>query len=160
VVGVLLLLFAAATARLLVFPPRDAPSRADAIVVLGGHGHRVAAGLRLAREGWAPILLVSTPGQGCPKPIAGVQVICFQPNPYTTQGEARFSAATAQRLGWRHIIVVSSTEQSVRTRLRFGRCTDIDVSYTTSGTALVRWPYVIAYEWAALVKALTLQRSC
>jgi uncharacterized SAM-binding protein YcdF (DUF218 family) len=157
---IILLLFAVATVRLFVLPARDSPTHADAIVVLGGTGDRVGAGVKLAREGLASNLIVSLPGQSCPAPIPGVQIRCFEPDPSTTQGEARYTAGMGRQQGWRHIIVVSTVDQNTRARLRFQRCTDIDVTYVTVARPALQWPYAIAYQWAALVKAFTLQRGC
>jgi hypothetical protein len=53
---------------LFVFPPTDEPGRADAVVVFaGGDGERQEAGVRLARQGVAPVLVISDgglPGSG------------------------------------------------------------------------------------------------
>lgn len=157
---VLVLLFAAATVRLFVLPARNAPRHVDAIVVLGGSGARVATGVKLAREGYAPNLVVSTPGGGCPSPIPGVKLTCFQPNPSTTQGEARYASEAARKNGWKSLIVITTTPQTTRARIRFKRCTNIDIAYVTANQPARLWPYSIAYEWAALGKALVLQRSC
>jgi uncharacterized SAM-binding protein YcdF (DUF218 family) len=158
----LLLIFAAASVRLFVLPAKDSPRRADAIVVLGGDGDRLGAGLELAHQGLAQTLLVSVAGsaKGCPPAIPRVRVICFRPRPATTQGEARYAAAAARQFGWKHLVVISSIEQATRARLRFKRCTNIDIAYITTPTPAVQRPYRIAYEWAALVKVLLFRRSC
>jgi uncharacterized SAM-binding protein YcdF (DUF218 family) len=165
--GVVLVGLAAATARLFVFPRADQPQAADAIVVLGGPGPRLAKGIALARAGYAPLLVVSMgrpPGNdACQRlsPAASVQVVCFRPSPFTTQGEARFVRQLAAERHLRTVIVVPGTAQTTRARLRFSRC--------YSGAVLVdpvapggffSCAYSVVYEWGALIKALTTQRSC
>jgi uncharacterized SAM-binding protein YcdF (DUF218 family) len=155
-----LALLVAASVRLFLMPARDSPRHADAIFVLGGSGKRLQAGVALARKGFASTLVVSTPGQGCPAPIPGVRLTCFVPHPYTTQGEARYLAALARENGWEHVIAITTTEQATRARLRIKRCTDVDVAYVTTPEFVGDVPYALAYEWAALAKALVLQRNC
>ncbi len=73
-----LVVFCAATARLFVWPASGMPARVSAIVMLAGPGDRLQAALRLAREGRAPFLLVSTGNQGyggpCPPPPPHVRL--------------------------------------------------------------------------------------
>jgi uncharacterized SAM-binding protein YcdF (DUF218 family) len=157
---VALLIFAGATIRLFLLPARDDPRHVDAIVVLGGSGNRVATGEKLVREGYSSTLLLSLGSvDDCPA-IAHVRVLCFRPEPYTTQGEARYLNTAARKYDWKHVLVVSTTEQDTRARLRIKRCTKIDVAYVTTPESIGRLPYVIAYEWAALFKALIVQRQC
>jgi uncharacterized SAM-binding protein YcdF (DUF218 family) len=157
---VFVVLFTAATVRLFMLPARNSPRHVDAIVVLGGAGSRVQTGVRLAREGYAPNLVVSTPGGGCPDPIPNVRLTCFRPDPSTTQGEARYASEAARKNGWKSLLVVTTTPQTTRARIRFKRCTDVAIAYVTAKQPATQWPYSIAYEWAALAKALVLQRTC
>ena len=48
----------------------------------------------------------------------------------------------------------------MRARPRVGRCFAGPVYVLTTPIALPSWPYQIAYEWAALAEALTVQRTC
>jgi len=155
-----LMLLALASIRLFVLPARDAPRSADAVVVLGGAGNRLGTGVRLVREGYAPILVDSDKNPNCLVPRPRFRVICFSPQPATTQGEARRVAQLARQYRWRHLIVVTSTDQTTRARLRFERCTSVNIRYVTTPIRKRQWPYHIAYEWGALGKALLLQRSC
>jgi hypothetical protein len=149
-----------ASLPLFVFPARDLPSHADAIVVLSGDTRRLTLGRKLAVAGYASTLLVSTPSGICPPPIPRVRVLCFQPHPVTTQGEARYTAMAARKYGWKKLIVVSSTNQTTRARIRFKRCTDLEIRYVPAGVPVRQLPYRIAYEWGALAKALIFQRGC
>jgi len=47
-----------------------------------------------------------------------------------------------------------------RARLRVERCFAGPVYVMTAPLSPSAWPYQIAYEWGALVKALIFQRSC
>jgi hypothetical protein len=102
-----LVLFVAVTARLFVFPARGMPAHVDAVVMLDGSGDagRVAAALRLAKERRAPALLISrgrfeSAYSRCPPPMRHVKVICFNPSPATTQGEAEFVGRLARQHRW------------------------------------------------------------
>lgn len=155
------------TLRLFVFPALDSPSKADAIVALGGVDGGLDRALTLSRAGYAPTLVVSvsvsTPDSWCPSAAeagAGVRVICFRPEPFTTQGEGREIRLLAGRDGWRKVIVVARRTQATRARLRVDRCFHGDVQLEAPSMPARSLPYNIAYEWGALVKALVLQRSC
>jgi hypothetical protein len=157
----LLLSFGLATVPLFLMPARNRPRHVDAIIVLGGAGSRVHEGLKLAREGYATTLLLSRDSPAyCSWSLPNVQVQCFRPEPFTTQGEARYIAATVKLHGWKSVIVVTTPGQTTRARLRIKRCTGVDVAYVTTPLAVSAWPRAIAYEWAALAKALVFQRSC
>jgi uncharacterized SAM-binding protein YcdF (DUF218 family) len=164
---VLLVVFCAATGRLFIWPAQGMPPRVDAIVVLGGPGNRLGTGLRLARQGRAPVLIVSAglpipvlPASVCGPHAQPVKVICFNPDPGTTQGEAEFVGRLAKRYGWRSVALVTTPDQDTRARIRFGRCLAGHIYVVTTSLPASRWPYEIGYQWAALVKAVIFQRSC
>jgi hypothetical protein len=150
------------SAVLFVWPRTDTPRKSDAIVVLGGADARVAKGLKLATEGYAPTLLISTPyPSACRYDVPGVSVICFAPSPETTHGEARYVARLAAARDWHQIIVVSGTAQALRARLRFDRCYSGTALFDPAAPSSVgAWVHDVAYEWGALAKALTIQRGC
>jgi uncharacterized SAM-binding protein YcdF (DUF218 family) len=161
---VVLVLFAGASARLFVWPAQGMPGRVSAIVMLAGPGDRLPEAVRLARAGRAPMLVVSRGHEGyggpCPGKINGVRLICFEPNPWTTQGEAEVISRLAGRYHWRSVVLVTSRFQDTRARLRVGRCFAGKVYVATVSMPLADWPYQIAYEWAALIKALVAERAC
>lgn len=155
--------FTAGSVRLFLYPTLDRPDRVDAIVALGGVPGGLARALALSRAGYASTLVVSTPGNGCPPGAqagAGVRVICFWPQPVTTQGEGREVRLLAARDGWRKVIVVARRTQATRARLRVDRCFPGDVLLAAPSMPARDLPYNLAYEWGALVKALLLQRTC
>lgn len=155
------------TGPLFVWPPgQGMPARVDAIVVLGGQGNRLGKGLELARQGRAPVLVIS---RGLPHPVPGsvcrprshaVTVICFWPRPRTTQGEAEFVSRLARQYHWRSVVLVVTPDQVIRARIRFERCYAGRVYVVTTPLPVLEWPYQIAYQWAAMFKEEVLQRSC
>jgi uncharacterized SAM-binding protein YcdF (DUF218 family) len=160
----LVLVFGVVTARLLIWPARGMPARVDAIVMLAGPGDRLDLAQQLARQQRAPVLVVSRGWQGyggpCPPKTAGVRLICFDPNPGNTRGEAEFASRLAEQNGWRSIVLVTTPAQDTRARILMGRCYGGSISVVTASMPWDDWPYQIAYGWGALVKALVLHRAC
>jgi uncharacterized SAM-binding protein YcdF (DUF218 family) len=152
------------TARLFVWPAEGMPARVSAIVMLAGPGDRLPVALQLAREHRAPMLVVSRGWQGyggpCPRPVPAVQLICFDPNPGNTRGEAEFAGQLAKRYHWRSVVLITTGTQDTRARIIMGRCFDGSIYVVTASLPGSAWPYQIAYGWGALLKALVLQRNC
>ena len=165
VVGVLVVVFLAATARLFVWSPIDAPVRVDAVVALGGDpGHlRADKAIALARAGYAPVAVISLGGNPpvpCPRAVPKVHVLCFRADPLDTRGEAeRVSMIVAQH-HWHSIIVVSERSQATRARMLFKRCTSVQLRMVPVNDPLPHLPYDVLYEWAAMAKALVVHRAC
>jgi uncharacterized SAM-binding protein YcdF (DUF218 family) len=148
--------------------------QADAIIVLGGeHDGREDYGLSLAREGWAPTVVISNPYDDwdpvmkrvC-RPAADVEVICARPDPLTTRGEAVLMQRLALERNWSRIIVVSWRYHLPRARLVFEQCFSDRPGSTVMVSvprryrySLFRWEFVFAYQWAGLAKALA-QGEC
>ena len=160
-------LFCAVTGRLFIWPTTGMPARVDAIAVLGGPQaqQRLDLGLRLAEQGRARYVLVSegwinpTPGL-CQAPHAGFTVICWNPVPGTTQGEAEFVGRIAAQRGWRTVVVVTTPDQAWRAQLRVSRCYPGQVYSMTTPLPLNQWPYQLAYQWGSAFRAEVLQRGC
>jgi hypothetical protein len=154
----------ALTARLFVWPEQSMPARVSAIVMLDSPGNTVSDALRVAHQHRAPFLVISlgTPlsGYRCPAPLPRVKLICFNPKPATTQGEAEFVGRLARNYHWQSIAVVTITPQASRARLRVERCFAGPVYVVATPITLTSWPYQLAYEWGAMIKALVLQRRC
>jgi hypothetical protein len=156
----------AATARLFIWPDRGMPTRVSAIVMLNGTGDRLDTALGLAWQHRAEFVVVSrgspTFGHGgdCAPPIPGVKVICFDPSPATTRGEAEFAGRLASEYHWQSVVLITTTQQDSRARLRVGRCFAGPIYVVTTPLPPSSWPFEIAYEWAATVKALIFQRGC
>jgi hypothetical protein len=161
---ILFAVFVLVTARLLVWPAQGMPARVDAIVMLAGPGDRLAVATQLAREERAPVLVVSRGWEGyggpCPPKTPGVKLICFDPNPGDTRGEAEFAGQLAEKYGWHSVVLVTSPTQDTRARILMRRCFGGSIYVVTASLPWDAWPYQIAYGWGALAKALILQRAC
>lgn len=159
-----LLAFGGVTARLFVWPTQGMPSHVSAIVMLAGPGDRLDKALQLASARRAPMLVVSRGhlgyGSVCPRDPPGVMLICFEPVPASTRGEAEFVGHLAKRYHWRSIVLVASRAQDTRARIRVGRCFSGQIYVVAVQQPWYEWPYQIAYEWAAVFKALVIQRAC
>jgi hypothetical protein len=156
--------FSVITARLFVWPAQGMPTRVDAIVMLAGPGNRLPVAMQLAREHRAPMLVVSRGWQGyggpCPSPIPGVKLVCFNPDPGTTRGEAEALGRLAKQFRWRSIVLVTTRTQDTRARIIVERCFNGSTYVVTAPLPLGSWPYELAYQWGALAKALVVYRAC
>jgi uncharacterized SAM-binding protein YcdF (DUF218 family) len=159
-----MVLVSIATARLFMWPPTDRPQRVDAIVSFDGPGElaREHQAIALAEAGYAPVLVVS---QGyyrsapCPS-VPRIAVVCFEPNPARTVGEAEWVARYARQHGWHSLMIVPSRPQALRAGLLMRRCFSGRVLVTPAKIPASRISYQIIYEWGALAKALLLDRHC
>ena len=163
-VTALVVVLVVATALLFVWPAQGMPSRVDAIVMLAGPGERLAPAMQLAREHRAPVFVVSRGQHGyagpCPPATPDVKLICFEPDPGDTRGEAEFVGRLARKYGWRSIVLVTAREQDTRARIITRRCFGGQIYVIAGSLPLGSWPYQIAYEWGALFKALVVHRAC
>ena len=160
----LVILWAAFNSLFVWFPQTDSPARADVVVVLGGNNiqARLDEGSALVEQGFAPLLYTdafSYPAHLCQGPAH--RTMCFEPTPFTTQGEARNVAQRAKARGWTTVLLVVSEDQATRARVRFRRCYHLGLRLVTvpSGNLEARL-HATLYEDGALIKAETLQRGC
>jgi uncharacterized SAM-binding protein YcdF (DUF218 family) len=153
---------------------------ADAIVVLGCKSaarlrRRVECGVRLYREGVAPVLLLSGGGNG-PEPEAesmlriglahGVPqaALLIEPNSRDTVGNARETALLLRTHGLRSVVLVSDRAHLPRAQLLFGLA-GVTVAGRSGVRAPSRWQEIVATirEMAALpcslVRALLIGRE-
>ena len=161
-----------ACAFLFVWPHTDTPpAHADAVVVLsGGLDRRLDPALALVRRGVAPVLAISSPSRGkwrkaqdlCSGRVkpAGFRVLCFDPKPFGTQGEARAVARLARAHGWRRVVVVTSTFHVTRARMLFRRCYHGALWMVGSSWPWWKLPAEWASETGKLAVQLTVQRGC
>jgi uncharacterized SAM-binding protein YcdF (DUF218 family) len=154
-----------ATPRLFLWPPTDQPVKSDAVVALGGDEGQLRSkkAIQLAQAGFAPVAVISLGGVKavpCPSPVRGVRIICFRADPLDTRGEAEYVAGLAATRHWKRIIVVSERTQATRARLLFERCTPAQLVMDPVQDPRTHLFFDVAYEWAALFKAVVLVRSC
>jgi hypothetical protein len=153
-----------ATTELSAEPP------VDAVVALGGVKLTAEHAYEMAVEAEADVVVVSDPygiaqrpviERICSDPRPGPTVICFDPEPPTTRGEAREIRDLAARHGWESVAVVTPTYHVTRSRFVVQRCfpgrvvmVDADVPISAG-----RWVYHYAYQTVGFVKALG-ERGC
>lgn len=164
------------------------PRRADAIVVLGcplsGRlARRVGHGVRLYREGAAPVLLLSGGGRGS-EPEAMVMrrmalsggipgaALLVEPNSRDTLENARETAAMLCERGWRRVVLVSDRTHLPRAALLFrlagvelaGRCGVPAVSSAMALAAALRealaWPRSLWHAPALAHQTRRRRRAC
>jgi uncharacterized SAM-binding protein YcdF (DUF218 family) len=163
------LAWACAAGVLFLWPPRQVPQHADAVVVLaGGRGPRLERALALVRRGVAPVLVISD-GWGATWPEANricagrpapARVLCFHPAPFSTRGEAEGFARLAASRGWTSAVVVSSRYHVARARILFERCFAGTVYADGADQSLLDRLIAVPSETAKLAYALTVRRSC
>lgn len=135
------------------------PAHADVALVLGPPiSERVGVAERLLAAGRVDTALVSVPYDRVPPATAALcarpHVICFDPSPRTTRGEARALRRYAEREGWSSVVVVSMTAHLSRARSIVGRCFAGRIAMRPSGEPPFQgWPYQYAYQTAATVKS-------
>jgi hypothetical protein len=164
VVALVLVAAAIVEIRLYVVPASDGTRPADAVVVLGGQAYedRLQTADAMLKKYPGSVVVVSIPGGiACPaQPPGASAILCFSPNPSTTQGEARTAAKLAAKYNWKSIEVVTTADQVWRARLRFSRCWSGNLRVVRSDSSIYLRIRAVPYETAATIKAETLQRSC
>jgi uncharacterized SAM-binding protein YcdF (DUF218 family) len=159
-----IVVFCVITARLFVWPAQGMSAHVSAVVMLAGPGDRLPVALQLAREHRAPVLVVSQGQHGyggpCPTKPSGVELICFDPDPGNTRGEAEYLGLLARRYHWNSVALVTTRAQDTRARIMVRRCLTGSVYVVTAPLPAGNWPYQIVYEWGALFKALFMYRTC
>jgi uncharacterized SAM-binding protein YcdF (DUF218 family) len=153
-----------------VRPQIDQLRQADAILILSGPSHRrYSFGFDLARQGWAPNLVVSNPGGAadrrltdyCATPQPGFAVHCIVPDPATTKGEARQLRRLASQYGWRTVIVVTFRPHISRARFILEKCFDGNLVMLASPAHISgkRWAFEYLYQTAGYARTV-LQPGC
>ena len=147
------------------------PAHVDAVVVLSGaRNNRLDPALDLIRRGLAPVLVISGAAAD-PRwlraralcragHVDGAHVICFEPRPFSTRGEARAVGALARRHRWNRIVVVSSTFHLTRAQMLFRRCYPGRLWLVGTPTTWWRLPEEWAFETGKLAVQLTTERGC
>lgn len=153
-------------------PRVDTPAHSDALLVLGPPDpQRMATAQGLMDRGIAPTLVIATPDPQEDDPPAMVkyyndkdfchprtdyEVICFKPNPSTTQGEAIQLRDLAAQRGWDDVTALTFTQHVPRARMILGRCYTGELHMTATDYQFTWWRTVrqYAYQSGGYVKAL------
>lgn len=161
VLAAMAVVWAVAGIFLYVAPPADEPKHADVLFVLGPPDQRMVYAERLMQQGYAPTLAVSSPVDQHGRytaDICGAQrayrVICFHPDPFTTQGEARALKDLSDQYGWKSANVLTAQFHVTRARVIVSRCYEGDLHMVADrrGLPLISWAYQYLYQTAAFVK--------
>lgn len=160
-IGALAMVWAIAGIFLYVSPPADVPEHADVVFVLGPPDQRMSYAEQLMQQGFAPTLAVSSPVGKDGKYEADIcsahrpyRIICFNPDPFTTQGEARALRDLSNQYGWKSANVLTAQFHVTRARVIVTRCYGGDlrmVAYRRP-IPLTSWAYQYVYQTAAFVK--------
>lgn len=145
----------------------DRPVRADAVFVLSGSYTRLPVGVRLVRQGDAPLLVVSrtTPKpsrleqQACAHRL-GLRVLCVRADPYSTVGEAELLSRLAAARGWRTVDAVTSQYHVVRARIILRRCFHGRLRVVGAPDERWRLPWDMTLESVKLAYHELVHRGC
>ncbi len=173
----LMLIWAVAGLFLYVKPQAASPAHADVLFVLGPPDQRMGSAEKLMHQGYAPTHAVSVPlgkdgtyddeicNAQCRHPY---QVVCFHPEPFTTQGEARALRDLSAKYGWKRTDVLTAQFHVTRARAIVDRCYKGELHMVADRRKLPlvsltdfagSWVYEYLYQTAAFVK-VALNQSC
>ncbi|MDO4255332.1 MAG: ElyC/SanA/YdcF family protein [Kocuria sp.] len=124
------------------------PEPADALLVLGpADPKRVEAAKKIMEDGKAPVVVYATPDpvEGtwpsdaefieerphCDQQDLPYEVMCFKPNPSTTQGEAMKLRELAEERGWDNVMVLTYRPHVARSQMIIERCFDGTTQWPT-----------------------------
>ncbi len=166
-VTVVLVWAAAAAIVFALYHGRD-PVKADAVVVLQGSKTRLPLGLKLVREGYAPLLVISRGDRKqlearlCSgrERIARVTVLCFDADPSSTQGEAEFIGRLAKTRGVHRVDVVTSQFHIFRAGILVRRCYHGELRMVGAPQQVWKLPLQALSETAKLGYQLVFARKC
>lgn len=168
----LMLVWAVVGHSLYVDPQVDTPRRTDVLFVLAPLDDRLDYAVHLMEQGYASTLAVSVPPDEAVTRNADIcndsrpyRIICFSPEPVTTQGEARALRDLSKAHGWKSADVLTVQFHASRARVLMERCYAGDLHVIPEWRQLPpvavtdSWAYRFIYETAAFVK-VALNRNC
>ena len=146
----------------------ESPEKADAVVVLQGSKTRLPVGMKLVEDGYAPLLVIS---RGDHKQledrlcsgrerIVRVTVVCFEADPASTRGEARFIGRLAAQRDASRIDVVTSQFHVFRAGMLMRRCYHGELRMVGAPQQLWKLPLQALSETLKLGYQLVIQRGC
>lgn len=153
------------TTTVALVPRHDTIGAVDAVIVLGGGaGERLALGRELADEREVPLVLSAEAiDEGARSGLTcDVEVVCLEPVPVTTAGEARTTRSLADQRGWDRIAVATSSYHVNRTRMLFGQCHGprVDVFGVRASGSFATDLYRYTRELAGRIAGATIRRAC
>ena len=159
---VLVAAFVATGAYLVAVPHDDRPAKADAVIVLSGTRQRLPVGVRLVRDGYAPLLVVSrsTNPKQLERRLCRSGALCFRADPYSTRGEARAIARLAAQHHWRTVDVVTSKFHIYRARIVIRRCYHGELRMVGAPQSRLHLPLDAVKETLKLTYQETVARGC
>lgn len=159
---VLVAAFVATGAYLVAVPHDDRPAKADAVIVLSGTRQRLPVGVRLVRDGYAPLLVVSrsTNPKQLERRLCRSGALCFRADPYSTRGEARAIARLAAQHHWRTVDVVTSKFHIYRARIVIRRCYHGELHMIGAPQSRLHLPLDAVKETLKLIYQETVARGC
>ncbi|SEJ41169.1 hypothetical protein [Demequina mangrovi] len=167
------LVFAVVGWPFFVAPAHDEPRAVDAVYVIGPPTDaRMALAETMVADGLADTVVVSLSDSAeerevlpeasrvCDEP-QDYAVLCSQPEPFTTRGEARWMRDLVAAEGWESVAVITVTPHLTRTRVIMERCWNGDIVYIDSQETLMPWEWAhhYLYQSAAFVK-VALEDGC
>jgi hypothetical protein len=164
VAALVVVVFVAATLRVIVFPTQNQPRHVNGIVSFNGpdEGARTSLAVSLAEKGYAPVLLFSRGSKyadtPCPR-ASGVSVVCFIDASGNTRGEAEWAGGYAERHHWHSLLIVPGRGQATRARLLTERCFSGQIVVVHAVESRPSASEVI-HEWGGLFDALVVHRTC
>lgn len=176
VVAIAILTVALMGLPLYVFPAHDEPREVDAAYVIGPPTDaRMALAESMVADGLTDTVVVSLSedpqgerqawhraAQVCDAPEEQpFTVVCGEPDPFSTRGEARWIRTLIDQNGWDSVAVITFTAHLTRTRVIMERCWDGDMSYVDSGEPQNArgWVHNYLYQSAAFAK-VALEQGC
>lgn len=141
-----------------VFPQTDPPGHSDVVYVIGPPTKaRMALADEMLDSGLADTLLISVndpDDSDLCRPRPTVTVYCARPDPFTTQGEARWLRDMATDHHWDSATVITFTPHITRARLLMERCFPGEVRMLADAAPLHLgdWVYSYVYQTGAFVK--------
>src|SRR5262249_40842633 len=144
------------------------PVHAGGVVVLQGSKTRLPLGMKLVEEGYAPLLVISRgdhkqlEARLCSgrQRIPRVTILCFDADPASTRGEARFIGRLARERGITTIDVVTSQFHVFRAGIVIRRCYHGTLRMVGSPQETWKLPWQALNETAKLGYQLTVARGC
>jgi uncharacterized SAM-binding protein YcdF (DUF218 family) len=168
VCGLTVFLLWASTGVLLYFVnTTEVVRKSDVLLVLAPSGDRLSKAERLMAEGYAGVLAISVPSGSRDADSALCRenreyaIVCFRPDPVTTQGEARSLRTLSQLHGWNSATALTGRSHIPRAQVILERCYKGALSMVADSEDLPlisfvkprsSWAYRYAYETAAFVK--------